>query len=127
MKYDFKKIESKWQKRWEEKRIFEAKENGKKKKFYTLEMYPYPSGSGLHIGHAFNYIIGDILARFMRMKGFNVLYPMGYDSFGLPAENAAIKNNSHPKIYTDRAIEKFIRQQKALGISYNWARKIQSH
>ena len=124
---NFKEIEEKWQKRWEEEKIFEVKEDAKKEKYYVLEMYPYPSGSGLHIGHAFNYIIGDILARFMRMKGFNVLYPMGYDSFGLPAENAAIKNNSHPKIYTDRAIEKFIRQQKALGLSYDWTRKIQSH
>src|SRR3989338_8432562 len=124
---NFKEIEEKWQKRWEEEKIFEVKEDAKKEKYYVLEMYPYPSGSGLHIGHAFNYIIGDILARFMRMKGFNVLYPMGYDSFGLPAENAAIKNNSHPKIYIDRAIENFIRQQKALGLSYDWTRKIQSH
>ena len=124
---NFKEIEEKWQKKWEDAKVFEAKENSNKPKYYVLEMYPYPSGSGLHIGHAFNYTIGDILARFMRMRGFNVLYPMGYDSFGLPAENAAIKNNSHPKIYIDKAIENFRKQQKALGISYNWARKIQSH
>src|SRR3972149_4807838 len=127
MKYDFKKIESKWQKRWEEKRIFEAKENGKKKKFYTLEMYPYPSGTGLHIGHAFNYIIGDILARFKRMQGFNVLHPMGFDSFGLPAENAAIKANVNPRIFTDDAIKNYIRQLKMLGISYDWSRTLMSH
>jgi len=127
MKYDFKKIESKWQKRWEEKRIFEAKENGKKKKFYTLEMYPYPSGTGLHIGHAFNYIIGDILARFKRMQGFNVLHPMGFDSFGLPAENAAIKNKIDPRKFTDDAIKNYIRQLKMLGISYDWSRTLMSH
>lgn len=126
-KVNFLEIEKKWQRKWEEAKCFEAKEDSKKKKFYVLEMYPYPSGSGLHIGHAFNYTIGDIYARFKRMQGFNVLYPMGYDSFGLPAENAAIKNNTHPRIYTDNAIKNFIRQQKNLGFSYDWSRKIQSH
>ncbi len=126
MKYDFKKIEYKWQKKWEEKKVFEAKDSGKKK-FYVLEMYPYPSGSGLHIGHAFNYIIGDILARFKRMQGFNVLHPMGFDSFGLPAENAAIKQKSHPRIFTDDAIKNFIKQQKILGLSYDWSRMLMSH
>ena len=98
---DFNKIAKKWQKKWEEKKVFNAKEDSKKKKFYCLEMYPYPSSHGLHVGHARNYIIGDIYARFKRMNGFNVLYPMGYDSFGLPAENAAIKEKSHPKIFTE--------------------------
>ena len=79
-----------------------------KKKFYVLEMFPYPSGEGLHMGHAFNYAVGDIYARFKRMQGFNVLYPMGYDSFGLPAENAAIKAKIHPKKYTSNAIKKYI-------------------
>jgi leucyl-tRNA synthetase len=123
---NFKKIEEKWQKKWENAKAFEAKE-GKGKKYYVLEMYPYPSGSGLHMGHAFNYTIGDILARFMRMKGYNVLYPMGYDSFGLPAENAAIKAGTHPKKYTDNAISNFIKQQKALGLSYDWNRILMSH
>ena len=126
MNYDFKKIESKWQRKWAKEKIFEARE-GKKKKYYVLEMYPYPSGSGLHMGHAFNYVIGDIQARFKRMQGFNVLHPMGYDSFGLPAENAAIKEKSHPKKFTDDAIKNFINQQKRLGLSYDWERKIQSH
>ncbi len=123
---DFSAIEQKWQKKWETKKIFEVKE-GKAKKYYVLEMYPYPSSSGLHMGHARNYIIGDIFARFRRMQGFNVLYPMGYDSFGLPAENAAIKAKSHPKKFTEDAIKNYIRQQKQLGLSYDWNRLLWSH
>jgi len=124
---DIKKIEEKWQKEWEEKKVYEVHEDKSKKKFYVLEMYPYPSGSGLHIGHAFNYVIGDIYARYKTMKGFNVLHPMGFDSFGLPAENAAIKHRTHPKIFTEEAIKKFIKQQKRLGLSYDWSRMIFSH
>lgn len=123
---DFAAIEKKWQKRWEEAKCFEVKEDPKKKKYYVVEMYPYPSASGLHMGHAFNYTIGDIYARFKVMHGWNVLHPMGFDSFGLPAENAAIKAKSHPKAYTEEAIKNFIRQQKALGLSYDWTRKLQS-
>ncbi len=124
---NFFKIEKKWQKIWEEKSVFKVSEDKKKKKFYVLEMYAYPSGTGLHIGHAFNYIIGDIFARFKRMLGFNVLHPIGYDSFGLPAENAAIEENIHPKKYTNDAINRFIEQQKSLGLSFDWTRKLQSH
>lgn len=124
---NFSSIDKKWQKEWEKSDIFSAKLNNKKEKYYVLEMYPYPSGSGLHMGHAFNYTIGDILARFNRMNGKNVLYPMGYDSFGLPAENAAIKEGVHPGKYTDTAIKRFILQQKSLGLSYDWSRKLQSH
>lgn len=120
-------IAQKWQRRWEENNIFKVKEEPGKQKFYCLEMFPYPSGSGLHIGHAFNYTIGDIYARYKRMNGYNVLYPMGYDSFGLPAENAAIKEGTHPKEYTETAISNFIRQQKMLGLSYDWSRMIQTH
>ncbi len=126
-KYNFKAIEQKWQKRWQNQKIFQVKEDKKKKKFYALEMYPYPSGSGLHMGHAFNYTVGDIFARMKRMQGFNVLYPMGYDSFGLPAENAAIKEGIHPKKYTEQAIENFIRQQKEIGLSYDWSRVLMTH
>src|SRR3989344_926371 len=97
----FKRIEKKWQDKWEKNKIFKAKEKGRK--YYVLEMFPYPSGSGLHMGHALNYTIGDIYARFKRMNKFNVLYPMGYDSFGLPAENAAIKEKQHPKKFTKSA------------------------
>jgi len=124
--YDFKKIEKKWQSKWYSSNEFKAKE-GKKNKFYLLEMLPYPSGYGLHMGHARNYTIGDVLARYKRMNGFNVLYPMGYDSFGLPAENAAIKEGIHPKKYTENSINNFIKQQKKLGLSYDWSRIIASH
>ncbi|MFH1801678.1 MAG: leucine--tRNA ligase [archaeon] len=127
METDFRRIEKKWQKKWEEKKVFEAKENSKKKNFYVLEMYPYPSASGLHMGHAFNYTLGDILARFKRMKGFNVLYPMGFDSFGLPAENAAIRAKSHPKKFTKQAIKNYIVQMRDLGLSYDWNRILMSH
>src|SRR3989344_8036817 len=125
-KIDFAKIEKKWQKRWEDGKVFESKID-KKKKFYVLEMFPYPSASGLHMGHAFNYIIGDIYSRFKRMQGFNVLHPMGFDSFGLPAENAAIKEKSHPKKFTENAIKNYIKQMKGLGLSYDWSRLIETH
>ncbi|MBS3163211.1 leucine--tRNA ligase [Candidatus Woesearchaeota archaeon] len=120
---DFLKIEKKWQKAWETKKTFKTRENNKKK-YYILEMFPYPSGAGLHMGHALNYTIGDIYARFKRMTGFNVLYPMGYDAFGLPAENAAIKVGEHPESYTKKAIANFIKQQRALGLSYDWDREL---
>ena len=121
---NFKKIEKKWQKRWEKEKVFLVKEDSKKKKFYSLEMFPYPSGSGLHMGHALNYIIGDIFARFKIMKGFNVLHPMGYDALGLPAENAAIKVGTHPEEYTKNSMMAFTKQLKLLGLSYDWSRMV---
>ncbi|MBD3354769.1 leucine--tRNA ligase [Candidatus Woesearchaeota archaeon] len=121
---DFKKIQEKWQKRWTENKVFKVKKDPKIPKFYCLEMFPYPSGSGLHMGHAFNYSIGDSYARFKRMQGFNVIYPMGYDSFGLPAENAAIKQGLHPKEHTEKTVSRFIEQQKDLGLSYDWDRMV---
>lgn len=123
-KPDFSKIEGKWQKRWSDSGIFRTGSDPKKKKFYVLEMFPYPSASGLHMGHIRNYAMGDAFARFKRMLGFNVLYPMGYDAFGLPAENAAIKNKTHPKAYTEKAIEGIRSNQKSLGLSYDWSREI---
>ncbi|MEK6951437.1 MAG: class I tRNA ligase family protein, partial [Nanoarchaeota archaeon] len=122
---DFKAIEKKWQNKWEKEKAFHVKED-KKNKMYVLEMFPYPSSSGLHMGHAFNYTIGDIYARYKRMNGYNVLYPMGYDALGLPAENAAIKAQSHPKKFTEEAIKNFIKQQKELGLSYDWSRMIKT-
>ncbi|MEX0921129.1 MAG: leucine--tRNA ligase [Candidatus Pacearchaeota archaeon] len=121
MDYDSNKIEKKWQKLWEEKKVFEASKKSKKEKFYVLEMFPYPSGSGLHMGHALNFTISDIFARYKRMRGFNVLYPIGYDSLGLPAENAAIKEGTHPQDYTNNSIKNFRKQQKALGLSYDYS------
>ncbi len=123
---DFNEIAKKWQNRWEKEKIFDTKEDPNKDKFYCLEMYPYPSGH-LHIGHLRNYSIGDSLARFKRMKGMNILYPMGYDSFGLPAENAAIKNKADPKIWTDENIKSMMQQQKSMGLSYDWSKLLFSH
>ncbi|MBN2454798.1 leucine--tRNA ligase [Candidatus Woesearchaeota archaeon] len=123
---DLNAISAKWQKKWEEKEIFKVQE-GKGKKFYCLEMYPYPSASFLHMGHVRNYTIGDVYARFKRMQGYNVLYPMGYDSFGLPAETAAKKEGIHPKEYAEKAIAKIKEYQKSLGNSYDWSRQIASH
>ncbi|TFF87397.1 MAG: leucine--tRNA ligase, partial [Promethearchaeota archaeon] len=113
MEYDFKAIEQKWQQRWEQEKIFQVSElpADKKEKFYVLEMYPYPSGSGLHMGHLRNYSIGDAYARFKRMNGYNVLYPMGYDSFGLPAENAAIDEGANPEAYTNANMDLMKMQQ----------------
>ena len=121
--YDFKKIDKRWQTKWYNSNEFKAKENAKNK-YYILEMLPYPSGHGLHMGHARNYTIGDVLARYKKMNGFNVLHPMGFDSFGLPAENAAIKVGEHPESYTKKAIANFIKQQRALGLSYDWDREL---
>ena len=122
---DFAKIERKWQKRWKDAGIYRVNEGGRRgKKFYALEMFPYPSSSGLHMGHIRNYAMGDAYARFKRMQGFNVLYPMGYDAFGLPAENAAIKSRTHPKDYTEKAIAGIRKNQKALGLSYDWSREL---
>jgi len=126
MEYKFSKIEKKWQAKWEKEKIFEVKEDLKKKKFYVLDMFPYPSGAGLHIGHAFVFSLGDIFARFKRLQGFNVLYPIGYDALGLPAENAAIKVGEHPQEYNKKTIANFMRQQKAMGWSYDWSRLVRT-
>ncbi len=120
---EFKKIEEKWQKKWEEASLFKA-DDASEKKCYVLEMFPYPSASGLHMGHALNYTIGDIFARFKRMTGWSVLYPMGFDASGLPAENAAIKAGAHPKEFTRSAVKNYIRQMKELGLSYDWDRSL---
>ncbi len=128
IKVNFNAIEKKWQRKWAEGKVFEVKEDKKKKKkFYVLEMFPYPSGAGLHMGHALNYSIGDIFARFKIMQGFNVLHPMGFDSLGLPAENAAVKAGEHPKKYTEKAIKNYVKQMKNLGLSYDWSRMVSSH
>jgi len=123
MKYDHKKIESKWQGFWEENNTFHAKIEKDKPKYYVLDMFPYPSGSGLHVGHVEGYTATDIVARHKRQKGFNVLHPMGWDSFGLPAEQYAIRTGTHPAVTTVQNINTFRRQLKALGFSYDWTRE----
>ena len=125
MGYDFRNIEPKWQRKWEEQGCFHAESGGDKPKFYCLEMFPYPSGA-LHMGHLRNYSIGDMTARFLRMKGYNVMYPMGYDSFGMPAENAAIKMKTHPAKWTWKNIEHMTEQLKSMGCSYDWRRTLET-
>ena len=124
MAYNHKAIEPKWQKYWSEKETFKTGTDSNKPKYYVLDMFPYPSGSGLHVGHALGYVATDIVARFKRMKGFNVLHPMGWDAFGLPAEQYAIKTGTHPKITTAENISNFKRQINQLGFSYDWSKEI---
>ncbi len=121
--YDPQKIEAKWQARWAEQKLFDADEVPGRKKYYVLEMLPYPSGD-IHMGHVRNYSIGDALARYMWMKGYNVLHPIGWDAFGLPAENAAIKLQRHPSEFTFSYIDRMREQLKRLGVSYDWRREI---
>lgn len=122
-RYNFSEIESKWQKYWEENNLFKTVEDEDKKKYYLLEMFPYPSGK-LHMGHVRNYSIGDVTTRYLKMKGYNVLHPMGWDSFGLPAENAAIKHGIHPNVWTWDNIAEMRSQLKELGLSYDWDREV---
>ena len=124
MSYDHIKIEKKWQSYWFEKKIFSTEVDPKKPKYYVLDMFPYPSGSGLHVGHPLGYIATDIIARYKRHLGFNVLHPMGWDAFGLPAEQYAIKTGTHPSITTKENIANFKKQIKMLGFSYDWEREI---
>ncbi len=124
MKYDFKSIESKWQRIWDEKKAFAAAEDYSRPKFYALVEFPYPSAQGLHVGHPRSYTALDIVSRKRRMQGYNVLYPMGWDAFGLPTENFAIKNHIHPELVTRRNVANFKAQLKALGLSFDWDREV---
>ncbi len=124
MKYNSKNIEKKWQKIWKEKKVFAAENNSDKPKYYALIEFPYPSGKGLHVGHPRPYTALDVVSRKRRMQGFNVLYPIGWDAFGLPTENYAIKNHIHPRVVTEQNIEHFKNQVKSLGISFDWDREI---
>ena len=126
MAYDFKKIESKWQKYWSKNQIFKAENNSKLPKYYVMDMFPYPSGAGLHVGHPLGYIASDIYSRFKRQKGFNVLHPQGYDSFGLPAEQYAIQTGRHPSKTTNENIDRYREQLDRLGFSFDWSREIRT-
>ncbi len=126
MHYDFGKIEKKWQDIWAQRGTFKAENSSDKEKFYVLDMFPYPSGAGLHVGHPLGYIASDIYARYKRHKGFNVLHPMGYDSFGLPAEQYAIQTGQHPAVTTEENIKTYRRQLDQLGFSFDWSREIRT-
>jgi len=121
--YDPAFVESKWHKIWQEKQLFRVEEDPEKEKYYLLEMFPYPSGN-IHMGHVRNYTIGDVVARYKRMQGYNVLHPMGWDAFGMPAENAAIAHNVHPAKWTYENIDNMRSQLKRLGFSYDWEREL---
>ncbi|MCG8588851.1 MAG: class I tRNA ligase family protein, partial [Proteobacteria bacterium] len=124
MAYDPKQIEPKWQAYWLENQTFRAEIDPDRPKYYVLDMFPYPSGDGLHVGHPKGYTATDMVARYKRMRGFNVLHPMGWDAFGLPAENHAVKTGTHPRVTTKRNIDNFRRQIRSLGFSYDWSREI---
>ncbi|WP_462266353.1 leucine--tRNA ligase [Mucilaginibacter sp.] len=126
MDYQFKDIESKWQQFWAEHQTFKAENHSDKPKYYVLDMFPYPSGAGLHVGHPLGYIASDIFARYKRLKGFNVLHPMGYDSFGLPAEQYAIQTGQHPAITTEANIATYRRQLDQIGFSFDWSREVRT-
>ncbi|MFD2516022.1 leucine--tRNA ligase [Pontibacter locisalis] len=124
--YNFIQIEKKWQRFWEENQIFKPADKSEKPKYYALDMFPYPSGAGLHVGHPLGYIASDIVSRYKRLKGFNVLHPMGFDAFGLPAEQYAIQTGQHPAITTEQNIERYVEQLKNIGFSFDWDREIRT-
>ena len=124
--YNFREIEVKWQEHWQKSGLFNAKIDKSKPKFYSLDMFPYPSGAGLHVGHPLGYIASDIVTRYKRLKGFNVLHPMGYDSFGLPAEQYAIQTGQHPAITTDKNIKRYTEQLKNIGFAFDWEKEVRT-
>jgi leucyl-tRNA synthetase len=126
MEYNFNEIEKKWQAFWKENHIYQVKTDKSKPKFYVLDMFPYPSGAGLHVGHPLGYIASDIYARYKRLKGFNVLHPMGYDAYGLPAEQYAIQTGQHPAITTEQNIKRYREQLDKIGFSFDWDREVQT-
>jgi leucyl-tRNA synthetase len=125
-KEEIKKIEQKWQEKWEKDQVYKVSDTSDKPKYYVLDMFPYPSGAGLHVGHPLGYIASDIVSRYKRLKGFNVLHPMGFDAFGLPAEQYAIQTGQHPAKTTEKNIETYKRQLRQIGFSYDWSREVQT-
>ncbi len=126
MEYNFREIEEKWQQNWKDRKTYQVNEDASKEKFYVLDMFPYPSGAGLHVGHPLGYIASDIFSRFKRHQGFNVLHPMGYDSFGLPAEQYAIQTGQHPAITTEKNIQRYREQLDRIGFCYDWDREVRT-
>jgi len=126
MEYRFQELEKKWQKDWEDKQLYKVEEDSSKPKFYVLDMFPYPSGAGLHVGHPLGYIASDIYSRYKRLKGFNVLHPMGYDAFGLPAEQYAVQTGQHPAITTENNIKRYREQLDKIGLSFDWSRELRT-
>src|SRR3954468_2053756 len=126
MDYQFRAVEKKWQAYWAKHKTFKAEDHSDKPKYYVLDMIPYPSGAGLHVGHPLGYIATDIMARYKRHKGFNVLHPMGYDSFGLPAEQYAIQTGQHPEITTKTNIARYREQLDKIGFSFDWDREVRT-
>ena len=124
--YNSAEIEKKWQQYWEDNALFKATVNPDKPKFYALDMFPYPSGSGLHVGHPLGYIATDIVSRFKRLEGFNVLHPMGFDAFGLPAEQYAIQTGQHPIVTTYKNIDRYKEQLRNIGFSFDWDKEVQT-
>src|SRR5437868_15474818 len=124
MSYDFRSIEEKWQKVWAQHPPAKTKPAGSGKQFYCLDMFPYPSASGLHVGHWRGYVLSDVYARVKLLQAYNVLHPMGWDAFGLPAENAAIKEGKHPKANTDKNVAAFKEQLKQIGAVYDWSKEL---
>ncbi len=126
MEYDFRKIEQEWQEKWKDKKVYEVSNDSPKLSFYVLDMFPYPSGAGLHVGHPLGYIASDIYSRYKRLKGFNVLHPMGFDSFGLPAEQYALETGQHPAVTTEKNIATFKAQLDKIGFCYDWSREVRT-
>ena len=126
MEYNFSEIEKKWQRYWQENETFRTDIDYTRPKFYVLDMFPYPSGAGLHVGHPLGYIASDIFARYKRLKGFNVLHPMGFDAYGLPAEQYAIQTGTHPAITTEKNILRYREQMDRIGFSYDWSREVRT-
>ena len=126
MEYNFKEIESKWQHRWQEEGTYRVEVDPSRPKYYVLDMFPYPSGAGLHVGHPLGYIASDIYARYKRLRGFNVLHPMGYDAFGLPAEQYAIQTGQHPAVTTERNTARYREQLDKIGFSFDWSREVRT-
>src|SRR5829696_5317751 len=126
MEYNFREIEPKWQQQWTEQEVYKVPNDSSKPKFYVLDMFPYPSGAGLHVGHPLGYIASDIVTRYKRLHAFNVLHPMGWDSFGLPAEQYAIQTGQHPAITTEQNIKRYRGQMDRIGFSFDWDREIKT-